>query len=37
MVFYRLAENFPEPIPQHCLPQLMTLSGAVQGTEVEEP
>ena len=36
MVFYRLAENFPEPILQHCLHQLVALSGAAQRTEGKE-
>jgi hypothetical protein len=37
MVFYRLAENFRQPIIQHCLHQLVALTRAPQVTEVEEP
>ena len=30
VIFYRLADNFPEPLLEHCLRQLITLSDAVQ-------
>ena len=30
IIFYRLAANFPEPLLEHCLRQLITLSDAVQ-------
>lgn len=32
-IFYRLADNFPEPLLEHCLRQLIALSDAVQDTE----
>jgi ArsR family transcriptional regulator, lead/cadmium/zinc/bismuth-responsive transcriptional repressor len=35
VIFYRLADNFPEPLLEHCLRQLITLSDAVQ-TETED-
>lgn len=31
VVFYRLAEGFPEPLRQHCLRQLIVLSEAPAG------
>ena len=37
VVFYRLAVNFPEPLLEHCLHQLVVLSRAAQGVEDEEP
>lgn len=30
VIFYRLADNFPEPLLEHCLRQLITLSDTVQ-------
>ena len=33
VIFYRLADNFPEPLLEHCLRQLIALSDAVQDTE----
>jgi DNA-binding transcriptional ArsR family regulator len=33
VVYYRLADNFPEPLLEHCLRQLIALSDAVQETE----
>lgn len=33
VVFYRLAENFPEPLLEHCLHQLIALSEAAQTIE----
>lgn len=33
VIYYRLADNFPEPLLEHCLRQLITLSDAVQDTE----
>jgi ArsR family transcriptional regulator, lead/cadmium/zinc/bismuth-responsive transcriptional repressor len=35
VVYYRLATNFPEPLLEHCLRQLVILSRAVQGVEEE--
>jgi DNA-binding transcriptional ArsR family regulator len=35
VIFYRLADNFPEPLLEHCLRQLITLSDAVQ-TDTED-
>ena len=35
VVYYRLATNFPEPLLEHCLRQLVILSRAVQGAEEE--
>ena len=35
VIFYRLADNFPEPLLEHCLRQLIKLSDAVQ-TDNEE-
>ena len=37
IVFYRLADNFPEPLLEHCLRQLLVLSRAAQVLEAEEP
>jgi DNA-binding transcriptional ArsR family regulator len=37
VVYYRLATNFPEPLLEHCLRQLVQLSRVVQGLEEEEP
>jgi DNA-binding transcriptional ArsR family regulator len=36
IVYYRLATNFPEPLLEHCLRQLVQLSRAVQGLDEEE-
>jgi DNA-binding transcriptional ArsR family regulator len=36
IIFYRLAANFPEPLLEHCLRELVVLSRAVQGLEGEE-
>jgi DNA-binding transcriptional ArsR family regulator len=36
IVYYRLASNFPEPLLERCLRQLVVLSRAVQGLESEE-
>ena len=36
VVYYRLATDFPEPLLEHCLRQLVLLSRAVQGAELEE-
>jgi DNA-binding transcriptional ArsR family regulator len=36
IVFYRLATNFPEPLLEHCLRQLVVLSRTAQGFESEE-
>src|SRR2546422_587975 len=33
VIFYRLADNFPEPLLEHCLRQLIALSDAVQENE----
>ena len=33
VIFYRLADNFPEPLLEHCLRQLIALSDAVQEAE----
>ncbi|MDQ6696038.1 MAG: metalloregulator ArsR/SmtB family transcription factor [Actinomycetota bacterium] len=33
VIYYRLADNFPEPLLEHCLRQLIALSDAVQDTE----
>ncbi len=33
IIFYRLANNFPEPLLEHCLRQLIMLSDAVQTEE----
>jgi DNA-binding transcriptional ArsR family regulator len=33
VIFYRLVDNFPEPLLEHCLRQLIALSDAVQDTE----
>jgi DNA-binding transcriptional ArsR family regulator len=35
VVYYRLATDFPEPLLEHCLRQLVILSRAVQGGEEE--
>lgn len=32
-IYYRLADNFPEPLLEHCLRQLIALSDAVQDAE----
>jgi DNA-binding transcriptional ArsR family regulator len=37
VVYYRLATNFPEPLLEHCLRQLVQLSRAVQGLDEDEP
>jgi DNA-binding transcriptional ArsR family regulator len=36
VIFYRLADNFPEPFLEHCLRQLIQLSEAAQGGIEEE-
>lgn len=36
MVYYRLADNFPEPLREHCLRQLIHLSRAA-GNEPDQP
>jgi DNA-binding transcriptional ArsR family regulator len=36
IIFYRLATNFPEPLLEHCLRELVVLSRAVQGLDGEE-
>jgi hypothetical protein len=36
VVFYRLATNFPEPLLEHCLRELVLPSRAVQGVGGEE-
>jgi DNA-binding transcriptional ArsR family regulator len=36
VVYYRLATDFPEPLLEHCLRQLVILSRAVQGLDAEE-
>jgi len=36
VVYYRLATNFPEPLLEHCLRQLVQLSRAVQGLDEDE-
>ena len=36
VVYYRLATNFPEPLLEHCLRQLVQLARAVQGLEEDE-
>jgi len=36
IVFYRLANNFPEPLLEHCLRQLVVLSRAAQGLEGDD-
>ncbi|MCZ2859549.1 ArsR/SmtB family transcription factor [Blastococcus sp. VKM Ac-2987] len=33
VVFYRLAEGFPEPLRDHCLRQLVVLSNAAPGDD----
>jgi DNA-binding transcriptional ArsR family regulator len=33
VVFYRLADRFPEPLLEHCLRQLIALSGAAADEE----
>ena len=35
MMFYRLADNFPEPLLEHCLRQLIHLSEVAQKVEEE--
>lgn len=35
MMFYRLADNFPEPLLEHCLRQLIHLSEVAQSVEEE--
>ena len=35
MIFYRLADNFPEPLLEHCLRQLIHLSEVAQTAEEE--
>lgn len=35
MMFYRLADNFPEPLLEHCLRQLIHLSEVAQTAEEE--
>ncbi len=35
VIFYRLADNFPEPLLEHCLRQLIELSEAAQRIEDE--
>jgi DNA-binding transcriptional ArsR family regulator len=37
VVYYRLATNFPEPLLEHCLRQLVQLSRAVQDHDEDEP
>jgi DNA-binding transcriptional ArsR family regulator len=36
VIFYRLATNFPEPLLEHCLRELVLLSRAVQSLGGEE-
>lgn len=36
IIFYRLAGNFPEPLLEHCLRQLVVLSRAAQGLDGED-
>jgi len=36
VVYYRLATDFPEPLLEHCLRQLVALSRAVGAAEVDE-
>jgi ArsR family transcriptional regulator, lead/cadmium/zinc/bismuth-responsive transcriptional repressor len=36
VVYYRLATDFPEPLLEHCLRQLVELSRAVGATEGDE-
>jgi DNA-binding transcriptional ArsR family regulator len=36
IIFYRLAGNFPEPLLEHCLRQLVVLSRAAQGLDGKE-
>jgi DNA-binding transcriptional ArsR family regulator len=36
VVFYRLANNFPEPLLEHCLRQLVVLSRTAQGLVGED-
>ncbi len=36
IVFYRLANNFPEPLLEHCLRQLVVLSRAAQGLDGDD-
>lgn len=36
IIFYRLATNFPEPLLEHCLHQLVVLSRAVQDLEGDD-
>jgi DNA-binding transcriptional ArsR family regulator len=33
VIYYRLPDDFPEPLLEHCLRQLIALSDAVQDTE----
>ncbi len=35
VIFYRLSDNFPEPLLEHCLRQLIDLSEAAQRIEDE--
>jgi len=35
VIFYRLADNFPEPLLEHCLRELIDLSEAAQRIEDE--
>jgi DNA-binding transcriptional ArsR family regulator len=37
IIFYRLATNFPEPLLEHCLRELVVLSRAVQDLGGDEP
>jgi DNA-binding transcriptional ArsR family regulator len=37
IIFYRLATNFPEPLLEHCLRELVVLSRAVQALDGDEP
>jgi DNA-binding transcriptional ArsR family regulator len=36
IVFYRLANNFPEPLLEHCLRQLVVLSRSAQGLDGDD-
>jgi DNA-binding transcriptional ArsR family regulator len=36
VIFYRLATNFPEPLLEHCLRELVVMSRAVQSLGGEE-
>jgi DNA-binding transcriptional ArsR family regulator len=35
VIYYRLSDNFPEPLLEHCLRQLIALSNAAQQMEDE--